>query len=234
MIKYAEISIVIPAYNEGINIRKAIDSIREFEKAHEPFCEIIVVNDGSQDHTKSIVLECEGVLLIDKPQNEGKGLAVKDGMLASRGDWTLFLDADMSTPIEEVEKLIIHTADNDVVIGSRNMKDSYKISDQPWYRRQMGKTFAHLVRWIVGLDIRDTQCGFKMISKEARNGIFSQLKTGGWAFDVEVLVAANKLGYKIKEVPIVWIDRTFTSKVKPIQTSIEMLRDIIRIRMGNK
>ena len=121
MSSYSEISIVIPAFNEGINIAKAIEAIRTFEAAHEPFKEIIVVNDGSKDHTKSIVLECEGVLLLDKQQNEGKGAAVRDGMLRAKGDWVLFLDADMSTPIEEIDKLIPQTEEHDIIIGSRQL-----------------------------------------------------------------------------------------------------------------
>ena len=228
---YSEISIVIPAFNEGINIAKAIEAIRTFEAAHEPFKEIIVVNDGSKDHTKSIVLECEGVLLLDKQQNEGKGAAVRDGMLRAKGDWVLFLDADMSTPIEEIDKLIPQTEEHDIIIGSRNLPDSYKVSDQPLYRRWMGKSFAYLVRWISGLSFRDTQCGFKMMNRKSLESIFPEMKVLGWAFDVEILLLAQKKDFAVAEVPIVWIDRTFSSKVQPIKTSWEMLLDLIKMRM---
>lgn len=233
MIPYEDISIVIPAYNEGINIRKAIDSIRAFERAHQAFREIIVVNDGSQDHTKSIVMECEGVLLINKTTNQGKGDAVRDGMLQSKGDWALFLDADLSTPIEELDKFIPYTDENEVIIGSRNLQDSYKISDQPLYRRWMGRMFSYLVQWIVGLDIEDTQCGFKMMKRSAIDSIFPEMKVTGWAFDVELLMLAKQKSIPVKEVAIVWIDRTFTSKVQPIRTSLEMFRDLIRLRFGS-
>ena len=233
MIPYEDISIVIPAYNEGINIRKAIDSIRAFERAHQAFREIIVVNDGSQDHTKSIVMECEGVLLINKTTNQGKGDAVRDGMLQSKGDWALFLDADLSTPIEELDKFIPYTDENEVIIGSRNLQDSYKISDQPLYRRWMGRMFSYLVQWIVGLDIEDTQCGFKMMKRSAIDSIFPEMKVTGWAFDVELLMLAKQKSIPVKEVAIVWIDRTFTSKVQPIRTSLEMSRDLIRLRFGS-
>jgi dolichyl-phosphate beta-glucosyltransferase len=233
LIPYEDISIVIPAYNEGINIRKAIDSIRAFERAHQAFREIIVVNDGSQDHTKSIVMECEGVLLINKTTNQGKGDAVRDGMLQSKGDWALFLDADLSTPIEELDKFIPYIDENEVIIGSRNLQDSYKISDQPLYRRWMGRMFSYLVQWIVGLDIEDTQCGFKMMKRSAIDSIFPEMKVTGWAFDVELLMLAKQKSIPVKEVAIVWIDRTFTSKVQPIRTSLEMFRDLLRLRFGS-
>jgi dolichyl-phosphate beta-glucosyltransferase len=233
LIPYEDISIVIPAYNEGINIRKAIDSIRAFERAHQAFREIIVVNDGSQDHTKSIVMECEGVLLINKTTNQGKGAAVRDGMLQSKGDWALFLDADLSTPIEELDKFIPYIDENEVIIGSRNLQDSYKISDQPLYRRWMGRMFSYLVQWIVGLDIEDTQCGFKMMKRSAIDSIFPEMKVTGWAFDVELLMLAKQKSIPVKEVAIVWIDRTFTSKVQPIRTSLEMFRDLLRLRFGS-
>ena len=152
-------------------------------------------------------------------------------MLRAKGDWVLFLDADMSTPIEEIDKLIPQTEEHDIIIGSRNLPDSYKVSDQPLYRRWMGKSFAYLVRWISGLSFRDTQCGFKMMNRKSLESIFPEMKVLGWAFDVEILLLAQKKDFAVAEVPIVWIDRTFSSKVQPIKTSWEMLLDLIKMRM---
>ncbi len=230
MIKNEQISLIIPAYNEGKSINIAIDVIRKYESKHGSFKEIIVVNDGSSDDTLQKAQKHEGIQVIDKKQNEGKGKAVVDGMQASTGAWALFLDADLSIPIEELPKFIEHTDDFDLIIASRNLPKSKRETKQAFYRTAMGKGFAWLVQSLFNTRIRDTQCGFKMLRREVIEEVFPKMSIWGWCFDVEMLMLAEMKGFKIKEVPITIIDRTRASKVRPIKTSIEMFKDLLRIR----
>lgn len=230
MIKNEQISLIIPAYNEGKSIDIAIDVIRKYETNHGSFKEIIVVNDGSVDDTLEKAQKHQGIQIIDKKQNEGKGKAVVDGMKASSGDWALFLDADLSIPIEELPKFIKHTDDHDLIIASRNLPESKRETKQAFYRTAMGKGFAWLVQSLFNTKIKDTQCGFKMLRREVIQQVFPKMSIWGWCFDVEMLMLAEMKGFKVKEVPITIIDRTRASKVRPIKTSIEMFKDLLRIR----
>ena len=160
MINNQQISLIIPAYNEAKSIDIAIEVIRDYEKQHGKFAEIIVVNDGSTDDTLIRAQAHEGVQIIDKKQNQGKGKAVQDGMLKSTSDWALFLDADLSIPIQELLKFIPHTEAYDLVIASRNLPESKRDTKQAFYRTAMRKSFAFLVQSMFKTPIRDTQCGF--------------------------------------------------------------------------
>lgn len=230
MIEHQQISVIIPAYNEGKSIDVAIEVIRDYEKTKGKFHEIIVVNDGSSDDTLSKVQAHDDIIVIDKKQNEGKGKAVVDGMQHSTGDWALFLDADLSIPVQELAKFVPHTGDFDAVIASRNLKDSKRETKQPFYRTAMGKAFAWLVQSLFNTEIRDTQCGFKLLKRELITEVFPKMSIWGWCFDVEMLMLAEMKDFKVKEVPITIIDRTRASKVRPIRTSIEMFKDLLRIR----
>lgn len=230
MITPEHISVVIPAFNEAASIDIAIEVIRSFEKDHGKFREIIVVNDGSEDNTASKVKKHEGIVLLDKSKNQGKGKAVMDGMMLSKGAWALFLDADLSIPIEELPKFIKHTENNEIIIASRNLSESKRATKQAFYRTAMGKIFASLVRFLFKTNIRDTQCGFKLMKRQVIDEVFPKMSVWGWCFDVELLMISELKGFKIKEVPITIIDRTRASKVRPIKTSLEMFKDLLKIR----
>jgi dolichyl-phosphate beta-glucosyltransferase len=221
------ISIVIPAYNEAERIGPTIESIHNyFSKKTQPF-EILVINDGSRDNTTNIVLDwakgIRNVTLLGSSINQGKGSSVRKGMIYAGHDLILLTDADLSTPIEEFEKLVPWIQRGyDIVIGSRGMKESEIILRQPGYRRMMGKAFNLLVRTLIVNDFRDTQCGFKLFRHGVATRIFRASKIDGFAFDVEVLFIAKKMGYKTKEVPVRWIDSP-RSRVNPLRDPVKML-----------
>jgi len=234
------LSIVIPAYNEERRLPRTLRAIDKYLKQQNYNYEIIVVNDGSRDKTEGILLslkpQISSLKVINNKINRGKGSVVKQGMLASRGRYRLFTDADNSTPISEVEKILFWLEKGyDVVIGSRDVKGSVLDPPQPFLRRLLG-CFFRLFRKIV-LDIwevRDTQCGFKGFSKRAADDIFSRLETKGFLFDVEVLLLAKKLGYKIKETGIYW-KNDMESKVT-LRSAIEMGVGLFKLKekLGRK
>jgi len=196
--------------------------------------EIIVVDDGSTDRTGEAAAEAlrgrPKDRVLRRAENGGKGRAVKEGVLDSSGEFILFSDADLSTPIAEFEKLIAGIkAGNDIVIGSRALPESDIRRRQNRLREGMGKFFNVLVRMFVLKGIRDTQCGFKLFRRAAALDIFSRLRTDGFGFDVEALYLARKLGYSIGQVPVVWINSP-QSKVRILRSSAAMIRDLFRIR----
>ncbi|MEJ2698009.1 MAG: glycosyltransferase family 2 protein [Candidatus Sulfobium sp.] len=228
------LSVVIPAYNEEARIGPTLRDMCEFLKDKFRKFEIIAVDDGSADNTRSIVenlaRELDSLKLISYPENQGKGYAVGRGVLASRGDLVLFSDADMSTPVEEVEKLIPFVREGfDVVIGSRGLRGSDVRVRQPWYRERMGKMFNFMVRLLTVRGITDTQCGFKLFKGEAARNLFRKTLIKGFSFDVEVLFLAEKSGYKVKEVPIKWFNSP-GSKVRLFSDPLKMFLELLKIR----
>lgn len=225
------LSVIIPAFNEEPNLELAINEVSIFLSKNVLDFEIIVINDGSTDRTEYIAKKhLDKISYFKNEKNMGKGYTVKRGVYLAKKEKILFLDADLSTPISDVLKLYQYADSHDIIVGSRNLSNSNIISDQPYYRRIMGKTFALITYFFSGLNIKDTQCGFKFFDSSAIKDIFDKSKINGWCFDVELLYIANKLKYKTKEVPIQWINHTDTSKVKPLLTSLEMLRDLFKIR----
>jgi dolichyl-phosphate beta-glucosyltransferase len=228
------ISIVIPAFNEAKRICSTLRKIDTyFEIRAQPF-EIIVVDDGSTDNTADVVLaesqESKSVRLLSNRSNKGKGFSVRRGVLNSTYSLILMSDADLSTPIEEVEKLFFWLSRGyDIAIGSRGLRESEILERQPWYRQNMGRVFNLFVKMLVLGGINDTQCGFKLFPEETAKKLFSVTKIDGFAFDVEILFLARKSEYKIKEVPVRWINSP-SSKVRILQDSFLMFFDLIRIR----
>lgn len=228
-----DVSVVIPAYNEQARIGSTLIRTLDHLAVHHPTAEVIVVDDGSTDDTTTVASQVGGdrVRVLRQPGNRGKGAAVRRGMLEATGEFVLFMDADLSTPIEELEKVLGYARlGSDVVIGSRAMHDSDIRSRQPRLRELMGRTFNLIVRALVMNGIRDTQCGFKLFRQRAAREVFSQLTVDGFAFDVEALILARKLGFSIKEVPVMWFHAPH-SKVSPIADSARMFRDIVSLRM---
>jgi dolichyl-phosphate beta-glucosyltransferase len=229
------ISIVIAAYNEEKRISPSLFKIKEYLTGQDMDYEIIVVDDGSTDRTRKIaadlIPDIPHLKVISYETNRGKGYALKTGVLASDGDVVLLTDADLSTPIEELSKLLPLISDGkyDIAIGSRALALSEIIRKQPWWRQSMGKLFNKIVKVLIVDDFRDTQCGFKVFSGDAARNLFSQAQIDRFAYDVEILALAKKKGYRILEVPIRWINSP-ESKVNPFRDSLQMLCDLLRIR----
>jgi dolichyl-phosphate beta-glucosyltransferase len=201
------ISVVIPAYNESGVISETLNQLTEYFVKKPYSFEFIVVNDCSTDQTgdllRSLSVGKPFIRLINNNSNMGKGFSVKSGVLAAKGDYILFKDADLSTPLTELEKMLPLLADGyDVTIGSRALAGSKLFVRQHWLRQSMGKTFNVFVKLLVFNGINDTQCGFKCFKKQAARRIFSAQRISGFCFDVEILYIAKKLGFKIKEMPV--------------------------------
>jgi dolichyl-phosphate beta-glucosyltransferase len=214
-----------------------LSGITNAAEAPTPRCglsEIIVVDDGSTDRTAEVAAEAlrgrPNDRILGRSENRGKGFSVREGILAAAGQLILFSDADLSTPIDEFEKLLAGLAEgNDLVIGSRALPDSDVRRRQNKVREGMGRMYNLLVRLLLMKGIRDTQCGFKLFRRKAAFDIFSRLRTEGFGFDVEVLYLARRLGYTIGQVPVVWINSP-QSKVRMFRSSAGMILDLLRVR----
>lgn len=229
------LSLIIPAYNEQDRIVSSLADVRVYLSSLDKPYEIIVVDDGSSDDTTRVVNEQaagdDRVKVITHTPNRGKGYAVRLGMLASQGEYAAFSDADLSTPIEELQKLFTAMEHgSDIAIGSRALKDSQLVVHQPLYRELGGKALNLVIRLFTVHGIHDTQCGFKLFKGNAAYRIFDQCILNGWGFDVEVLYLARKMGYSVAEIPVRWA-HAGASKIHPFQAGLQVLKDIARIRM---
>ncbi|MEI6659908.1 MAG: dolichyl-phosphate beta-glucosyltransferase [bacterium] len=231
-----KLSIVIPAYNEENRISKTLDSVDGFFRNNNFQYEIIVVNDGSKDKTASVVQSLlpriSNLKLINNQDNHGKGYVVRQGMLASMGDVRLFMDADNSTSIEQVLNMLPYLDQGfDLVIGSIEMVGATVEENAQSYRRILGYGAKYVIRFFSGLsDINDTQRGFKLFTAAASEKIFSMATIDRFGFDIEVLVLAKKLGYKIKEVPVAW--KNSDESTVSLYSYAETLFELFRIRLN--
>lgn len=234
-----ETSIVIAAYNEEERLPESLEKIRAYLAARETTAEVIVVDDGSRDKTADLVRDFARSMpqlrLITYPGNRGKGYALRKGVESSRGDMVLLTDADLSTPIEELEKLKGHIAGQScqIAIGSRALPLSDIAKAQPAWRRGMGRFFNRMVRLLVIDGFNDTQCGFKLFTGDAARTLFRVARIDRFAYDVEILSLARDNGYRIAEVPIRW-ENCPASKVNPAVDSLQMLGDLVRIRLASR
>ncbi len=232
-----ELTIVIPAYNEEARLPASLGTVAAYLAARPgaPPLEIVVVDDGSRDETAARAEDAgrrHGLALrvVRLPENRGKGAAVRAGCLEAAGRLVLVSDADFSTPVYEWEKLA--AAGAPVAIGSRALDEALVKEKQPAYRRAMGKLFNRLVRLVAVPGIRDTQCGFKLFTREAAREIFSRAKVDRFAYDVEALLIARKLGYAIAEVPVLWFNSA-DSRVT-LLGGAQAYWDVIRIRLTTR
>lgn len=228
------ISVVIPAYNEERVIAPSLEEIHAWLASRgEPF-EILPVDDGSSDSTFEVSRrfaegrpECRP---LRNETNRGKGYSVRRGIEEARGEFVLFTDADLSTPIGETTKLIAALeAGADVAIGSRDLPDSDVRVHQPWYRETMGRVFNRIVRVLVLRGFVDTQCGFKAFRRSTVRPLLPFLRIDRYSFDVEILFVAALWGLGLREVPVTWINNEDT-RVDPLRDSTRMLVDLLRIR----
>jgi len=226
-----KISVVVPAYNEEKIIGETIQTIDDYLKKNFKKHEIIVVADGSTDKTFEIAKKYSCVVALKNNSNRGKGFSVRKGMLRAKYPLVIFSDADLSTPITEIDKFMQQIEYFDVLIGSRKMKDSRIDKKQPFLRRLIGNISNFSINFLGVKGFKDTQCGFKLF-KNCANELFSRQKIKKWMFDVEILLMAKKKGYKIKEIPVIWINRE-ESRVDPFKDSILSFFDLLKIRINS-
>lgn len=226
------LSVVVPLYNEEKRV-KNINRVINYLSSRKFSWELFLVNDGSLDHTQSLLSQFRQprVSLISYPKNHGKGYAVKRGMLAASGDYRIFLDVDLSTPLTEFKKIMPLLGKYDCLIGTRKIQGARVTIHQPWLRENLGKGFTFLSRWLLGLPISDFTCGFKCFTARCARDVFVRAKVYRWGFDSEVLFLCHRLGYTIKEVPVSWKNDSQT-KVKFPHDIISSLLELITIRFN--
>jgi len=233
----ASLSVVIPAYNEAVRLENTLRAVVDYLIRNSPQAEVIVVDDGSSDQTadlaRQVFLDAGNLRtsVISYKSNLGKGRAVRLGLLAARGDVTLFSDADLSTPISEAPKLIepIVSGNYDVTFGSRALDRELIGVHQPWRREQGGRIFNLVVRLATGLPFWDTQCGFKAFRMSVCRPLVEAATVDRFGFDVELLYLAFRAGLRLKEVPVRW-DHNEGSKVSVLSDSFKMLSEVGLIR----
>ncbi len=234
MAQTPDLSIIIPAYNEGSRIGPTVRDIVDYCRRSRRVFEVILVDDGSEDDTSSVGRllgqEFAELRLIRLAANQGKGYAVRTGMLNALGHNLLFADADGATPFSEVERLeSALTGGADIAVGSRALREEGTRVKAKLYRHLIGRTFHFLVEQLADAGVKDTQCGFKLFRFSVAQELFSRMRMNGFSFDVEVLLMARKRGYQVAEVPINWTHQP-GSKVRLAGDSLAMARDLFRIR----
>jgi len=232
------LSIILPAYNESKRITRTLEDVDRYLSGQDYDYEIVVVNDGSKDETVKVVKDSmtriKNLRIIDNQKNKGKGGVVKQGMLEAKGDYRLFADADNSTGIDQIEKMWPEFEKGfDVVIGSRDIAGAVLDPPQPWLRQVvLGEGFKLFRKLVIGLwDVQDSQCGFKCFSKKAAESVFPKARIDRFAFDPEVLVIAKKMGFKIKEVPVLW--KNYAGSTVSTMNMVKMALDIFKIKSNS-
>ncbi len=229
------LSVVIPAYNEERRLASTLECVGKYLATRNFSTELIVVDDGSRDATPEVLENARARMpslrVLRNEPNRGKGYSVRRGVLEARGELVLFTDADLSAPIEEANKLLaaIETGKADCAIGSRALNRRLIEVRQPFYREYSGRAFNYVVRAFTGLDLRDTQCGFKLFRRATTQAAFEHQRTKGFGFDPEVLFLIQRRGGKIVEVPVRWRDNPAT-KVRFLRDATRMFFDLVALR----
>jgi dolichyl-phosphate beta-glucosyltransferase len=226
-----DLSIVIPAFNESLRLGPSLQKVVDYLRQQGLDYEVLVVDDGSTDNTADVAsaFASQGVRLLRQEVNRGKGAVVRIGVLASRGREVLLVDADLSTPIEDLERLRPHLAEAELVLGSRAVEGSDILQHQPFYREAMGRTFNFIIQVLGVRGLRDTQCGFKLLDGEVARRLFAELRIQRFAYDVELVWLAQRHGYRVVEVGVRWADSP-SSKVNPLTDSARMFWDVLALR----
>lgn len=230
------LSIIIPVYNEEQRINKTFQELESYFKDKKYGFEVILVNDGSSDQTKAIIEKyCQNhpnYQLLNYVQNQGKGFAVRQGMLKAQGQFILFTDADFSTPLNQLDKLMSYIQDHQIVIGSRYLEsDSVKVK-QPLIRRLISRAGNLVMKLIIGLPYQDTQCGFKLFQNQAAKKIFSKTTINRWGFDMEILTIAKVQQFKVKEVAVDWFDDRL-SQLRAGRALWNTFNELIKIKLND-
>lgn len=233
MTKLPNLSVVIPVFNEQERLPKNLDKIIAYLKQKGYSSEIILVDDGSTDNTPAVIKNYQDkhkIKSVKHSKNLGKGAAVKTGMLESRGKLILMTDCDLSTPIEELDLLLKYTKDYDIVIGSRRLKEK-KLGAMPKrYRTFLGDIYYELLRLVLLKEVKDTNCGFKLFSRQAVEKVFPKQTINRWGYDAEVLFIAHRSGFNIKEVAVIW-NHFQGSKVKVLEAALKTLIELLTIKI---
>lgn len=229
------LSIIIPVYNEEKTIKKTLLDVNDFFANQEYRGEIIVIDDGSEDNSYNVSKNLKSIIkniaVFKNSKNYGKGYSIKKGMLIANGKFRLFMDADNSTSIDQTKNFLPFLENGyDIIIGSRKLKESKIKKRQSFYKETMGVIGNILIRSLAVPKITDTQCGFKCFSSKFVNDIFTKITINRWGFDIEVLALANKFGYKIKEVPVVWENKR-KSRVS-FKDYIFTLKELLQIKIN--
>jgi dolichyl-phosphate beta-glucosyltransferase len=227
-------SIVIPAYNEGARLGATLEKVLGYVRAQGWNAEVIVVNDGSRDNTAELVRglaeQDPRLRLVENPGNHGKGYSVRNGMLSAVGEVVVFSDADLSSPIEEMPKLLAALAVGaDIAIGSRWLRAELQTRRQSRHRQVFGRVFNLLLRIILGLKFKDTQCGFKAFTRRAAQTILPLQHIERWGFDPEILFLARKFGFRVEEVAVLW-GHSGDTRIHPLIDGARMFWELVRIR----
>jgi dolichyl-phosphate beta-glucosyltransferase len=229
------LSIVIPAYNEEKNIGETPSEIETYLSNKEFTREVILIDDGSIDWTvlkaKEFDSRIAGLKIIESKPNHGKGYVIRKAMLEAEGEYILFMDADNSTSIKELEKFLPVLSDKFAVyIASRRISGSSV--NVPLMRRALGFVYILMARIILGIGVSDINCGFKVYTRTASQTVFKKQLMNDWSFDAENLFTARKCGYKVKEIPVEWKHK-YTSKVKPIRDGLKSFWSLVKIRLND-
>ena len=229
-----EYSIVIPAYNEGARLSNTLNRVLAYVSAQRWDAEVIVVNDGSRDRTADMVREYAqnhpSLRLLENPGNRGKGYSVRNGMLNAKGKLLLFSDADLSSPIEEAPRLFDALRSGaDIAIGSRWLRPEMQTQRQSLLRQFYGRLFNLVLRVVLGLKYKDTQCGFKAFTRQAATKIFPLQNIERWGFDPELLFLARKAGFKVVELPVEWAHVEGT-RINALKDGMRMFGEAVKIR----
>lgn len=234
---HPKLSIVIPAYNESARIESALQRVMACIETEGWDAEVLVIDDGSKDNTSALVEQWMDLYprlhLVQNPGNRGKGYSVRNGLLQAAGDVVLFTDADLSSPLEEANRLLeAIDAGADVAIGSRWLERDRQTIHQPLYRQFFGRCFNAITRGVMGLPFKDTQCGFKAFKRDAAQVIFRLQTIERWGFDPEILFIARKLKFRITEVPVTW-GHDERSRLSYLKDGLKMLEDMAVIRYNS-
>jgi dolichyl-phosphate beta-glucosyltransferase len=236
MFQYNDVtySIVIPAYNEGQRLGATLEKVLAYVRRQGWDAEVIVVSDGSRDNTTDIVREYAktnpNLRLLENPGNRGKGYSVRSGILSARGDIIVFSDADLSSPIEEMPKLLDALSSGaDIAIGSRWLRAELQTQRQSLHRQLFGRIFNLLLRMTLGLQFKDTQCGFKAFTRRAALTILPLQRIERWGFDPEILFLAHTFGFRVDEIPVRW-GHSGGTRINPLMDGARMFQEMLRIR----